>query len=238
MSLKAAQWEITEREYGDGISSSIASRSEGLKTGLNTLGTLSCPTPSAYDTALHASLRTRERDTSVVWFPSSKAFTPIAAHPFSGAAKIGGASLAPSKYMTSPLLPPKLFVAKDLSSQMTTFQRRVFPMLLAIPSRPFCGRPESLSTNFTVSPHNGASNLSYPGPDPTYLHNILFPETSYELISIARDMGELRFVLKQKNVSSESFPTDDEVECYLMNQLGLSLKIDIGTTTKFLRLQM
>ena len=54
------------------------------------------------------------------------------------------------------------------------------------------------------------------------IHNILFPETSYELISIARDMGELRFVLKQKNVSSESFPTDDEVEYYLMNQLGLS----------------
>lgn len=53
------------------------------------------------------------------------------------------------------------------------------------------------------------------------IHNILFPETAYELIAIGHDHGEIRLVLKQVNVSSERVPTDAEVAGYLTNKLGL-----------------
>ena len=56
------------------------------------------------------------------------------------------------------------------------------------------------------------------------IHNILFPETAYELVSVARHFGVLRLVLKQANVSSESLPTDTDVDKYLTEELGLVLE--------------
>ena len=56
------------------------------------------------------------------------------------------------------------------------------------------------------------------------IHNILFPNTAYDLVAIAREHGELRLVLRQTCVSSESFPTNSEIEDYLENVLGLQLE--------------
>jgi hypothetical protein len=53
------------------------------------------------------------------------------------------------------------------------------------------------------------------------IHNILFPETAYELIGVTRHYGELRLILKQANVSSESLPSDQDVDRYLRDELGL-----------------
>lgn len=53
------------------------------------------------------------------------------------------------------------------------------------------------------------------------IHNILFPETAYELVGITRHYGELRLILKQANVSSESLPSDSDVDKYLREVLGL-----------------
>ena len=53
------------------------------------------------------------------------------------------------------------------------------------------------------------------------IHNILFPNTAYELIAVARELGELRVVLKQNCVSSETFPTDEEVAEFLKREHGL-----------------
>ena len=43
------------------------------------------------------------------------------------------------------------------------------------------------------------------------IHNILFPETAYEFIGISVIDGELRVVLKQKGVLSETFPTKRQI---------------------------
>lgn len=53
------------------------------------------------------------------------------------------------------------------------------------------------------------------------VHNILFPETYYELIAIDKEHDELRLVLKQKCVSTETYPSVGEVERYLRFHLGL-----------------
>ena len=53
------------------------------------------------------------------------------------------------------------------------------------------------------------------------IHNILFPATAYELVGVARELGELRLVLKQSAVSSETFPSDEEVLKFLSHDLGL-----------------
>lgn len=53
------------------------------------------------------------------------------------------------------------------------------------------------------------------------IHNILFPDTAYEFVGVIREMGGVRFVLKQKGISSETFPTDEEVAEYLNRELGL-----------------
>ena len=53
------------------------------------------------------------------------------------------------------------------------------------------------------------------------IHNILFPETAYEFIGLAEELHELRIVLKQSNVPSETFPTDEQIADHLQNILGL-----------------
>ena len=44
------------------------------------------------------------------------------------------------------------------------------------------------------------------------IHNILFPECAYELIGITEDCGEIRVVLKQQAIGTESFPTSEQIE--------------------------
>ena len=44
------------------------------------------------------------------------------------------------------------------------------------------------------------------------IHNILFPECPYEFIGITEDYGELRVVLKQRAIGTESFPTSKQIE--------------------------
>ena len=39
------------------------------------------------------------------------------------------------------------------------------------------------------------------------IHNILFPETFYEFVGITEELGELRVVLRQKAILTETFPT-------------------------------
>ena len=56
------------------------------------------------------------------------------------------------------------------------------------------------------------------------VHNILFPDTAYDLVAFAWEVGELRVVLKQTCVSSESFPTEAEVLAFLTQGLGLVLE--------------
>lgn len=53
------------------------------------------------------------------------------------------------------------------------------------------------------------------------IHNILFPETAYELVALGKELGEMRIVLKQKCVSSEAFPTDEEVAKFMLEEHGL-----------------
>ena len=53
------------------------------------------------------------------------------------------------------------------------------------------------------------------------VHNILFPDTAYEFLGAFREAGEIRFVLKQRGISSETFPTDEEVAEWLKRELGL-----------------
>lgn len=53
------------------------------------------------------------------------------------------------------------------------------------------------------------------------IHNILFPETAYEFIGLAEELHELRIVLRQSNVPSETFPTDEQIADHLQNVLGL-----------------
>jgi len=53
------------------------------------------------------------------------------------------------------------------------------------------------------------------------VHNILFPECAYEFVGINDEFNELRIVLKQRAVSSETVPTDEQVAAYLQDNLGL-----------------
>lgn len=52
------------------------------------------------------------------------------------------------------------------------------------------------------------------------IHNILFPDTTYEFLGVAEDCGEACFILKQAEVSTECFPTEDQVVAHLAS-LGL-----------------
>ena len=52
------------------------------------------------------------------------------------------------------------------------------------------------------------------------IHNILFPDTAYDFIGITEELGELKIVLRQQEVQSESFPTDDQIAAAL-SALGL-----------------
>ena len=52
------------------------------------------------------------------------------------------------------------------------------------------------------------------------IHNILFPDTAYEFVGITEEVGELKIVLRQLNVPSESFPTDPQIAATLA-ALGL-----------------
>ena len=52
------------------------------------------------------------------------------------------------------------------------------------------------------------------------IHNILFPDTAYEFIGITQEVGELKIILRQDEVQSESLPTDAQVAPALAS-LGL-----------------
>ena len=52
------------------------------------------------------------------------------------------------------------------------------------------------------------------------IHNILFPNTVYDLIGITEEVGELKFILRQQEVQSESFPSDTQIAAHLA-ALGL-----------------
>ena len=53
------------------------------------------------------------------------------------------------------------------------------------------------------------------------IHNILFPDTAYEFIGITEEVGELKLLLRQQEVPSESFPTDAQIAAHLAS-LGLT----------------
>lgn len=53
------------------------------------------------------------------------------------------------------------------------------------------------------------------------IHNILFPNTAYDFIGITIEVGELKIVLRQQEVQSEDFPTDEQIADHLQNILGL-----------------
>ena len=52
------------------------------------------------------------------------------------------------------------------------------------------------------------------------IHNILFPDTAYEFIGITEEVGELKLILRQQEVLSETFPTDVQIAAHLA-ALGL-----------------
>ena len=47
------------------------------------------------------------------------------------------------------------------------------------------------------------------------IHNILFPNTVYEFIGITEEIGELKLLLRQQEVPSESFPSDTQIAAHL-----------------------
>ena len=47
------------------------------------------------------------------------------------------------------------------------------------------------------------------------IHNILFPECAYEFVGITMEVGEIRVVLKQKAVRTETFPEENQIESSL-----------------------
>lgn len=53
------------------------------------------------------------------------------------------------------------------------------------------------------------------------IHNILFPETSYEFMGITQIAGELCIILRQDAISSETFPSEQQISDWLHNELGL-----------------
>ena len=52
------------------------------------------------------------------------------------------------------------------------------------------------------------------------IHNILFPKTAYDFIGITEEVGEMKVILRQEEVQSESFPTDAQIAAHLAS-LGL-----------------
>ena len=52
------------------------------------------------------------------------------------------------------------------------------------------------------------------------IHNILFPDTAYEFIGITEEVGELKIILRQREVLSETFPSDAQIAAHLAT-LGL-----------------
>ena len=67
--------------------------------------------------------------------------------------------------------------------------------------------------------------LKHTSPEDWFLehivHNVLFPDTAYEFCGVCEECGSLRLILRQENVSSETFPTEPEVADYLCSKLGL-----------------
>ena len=47
------------------------------------------------------------------------------------------------------------------------------------------------------------------------IHNILFPECAYELVGVTEVVGEIRVVLKQRAICTETFPTREQIESAL-----------------------
>ena len=47
------------------------------------------------------------------------------------------------------------------------------------------------------------------------IHNILFPDSAYEFIGITEEIGELKIILRQQEVLSESFPADTQIAAHL-----------------------
>ena len=52
------------------------------------------------------------------------------------------------------------------------------------------------------------------------IHNILFPDCAYEFVGVTLELGEIRVVLKQNAVKSETFPTEIQIEGSLA-EIGL-----------------
>ena len=53
------------------------------------------------------------------------------------------------------------------------------------------------------------------------IHNILFPDTAYDFIGITEEVGELKIILRQQEVQSESAPSDAQIAAHLVS-LGLT----------------
>jgi len=58
-------------------------------------------------------------------------------------------------------------------------------------------------------PIKRTSNIDWPYEH--IIHNILFPECAYEFVGVTEEFGELRIVLKQQAVSTESFPDSERI---------------------------
>ena len=58
-------------------------------------------------------------------------------------------------------------------------------------------------------PIKRTSNIDWPYEH--IIHNILFPECAYEFVGVTEEFGELRIVLKQQAVSTESFPDSEQI---------------------------
>ena len=47
------------------------------------------------------------------------------------------------------------------------------------------------------------------------IHNILFPECAYELVGVTEEYGEIRVVLRQRAIRTETFPSKEQIETVL-----------------------
>ena len=56
------------------------------------------------------------------------------------------------------------------------------------------------------------------------IHNILFPQTAYEFLGVAEEFHELRIILKQPAISTERFPSQQQIVNYLENRFHLKLE--------------
>ena len=52
------------------------------------------------------------------------------------------------------------------------------------------------------------------------IHNILFPDTSYEFVGITEQFGTLRIILRQSNIEATARPSDAQIAAHL-TLLGL-----------------